>query len=345
ETIQLPKNPRILIVRTDRIGDLVLTLPLFASIRQAWPEAYIAALVRDYTRELVEGRDDVDEVISFDSPGAHLPGGMILPMAARLRALKFDAAILPYLKTSVALAVALARIPLRIGPATKIAQIFLNRRISQRRSKSLKNEADHNLELLTPLGVKPVRVAKIPVDNSAPGVFSKNHDRPLVGIHPGHGGSARTWPIARWEELALALTQEGYSVAVTGAAQERELVDRVAQAAGGGAQKYIGDRGLRQLARALSDLDAFVAPSTGPLHIASAVGVPVVGIYCPIFVCLPERWGPIGPGGGAIRPEVNPCDYCVGRDCPHFDCMDSITPTHIVAQVRARLGRAPVGAR
>lgn len=323
--------------RTDRIGDMVLSLPVFASLRKAHPRAHIAALARDYTRELLEDRDDVDEIIAFSSPGAHVPTGQIWPLAARLRAERFDAAILLYLKSSVAMTVALARIPVRIGPATKAVQALLTHRVSQRRSKSLINEADHNLALLSPLGIEPLREAKIPVDSTVHGHFVKRGDRPLVGLHPGHGGSARTWPQAMWENLARAMDEAGFDVAVTGAAGERDLVEQVAKAAGGGAQKYVGDEGLKQLARVLSDLDALVAHSTGPLHMASAVGVPVVGIYCPIFVCLPERWGPIGPGGGAVRPDTPPCDYCSGRDCSYFDCMESITVDQVMGEVRARL--------
>ena len=326
-----------MVARTDRIGDMVLSLPVFASLRKAHPRAHITALARDYTRELLENRNDVDEIISFSSPGAHVPTDMIWSLAASLRAAKFDVAILLYLKSSVAMTVALARVPVRIGPATKAAQALLTHRVAQRRSKSLINEADHNLALLAPLGIEPLREAIIPVESSTPGHFVKNADRPLVGLHPGHGGSARAWPQAMWENLARALTQAGFDVAVTGAAGEKDLVELVANAAGEGAQKYTGDGGLKRLARILSDLDVLVANSTGPLHMASAVGVPVVGIYCPIFVCLPERWGPIGPGGGAVRPDTPPCDYCVGRDCSHFDCMESITVDQVMGEVRSRL--------
>ena len=342
--IELTENPRILVVRTDRIGDMVLSLPVFASIRRAYPGAHIAALAREYTRELLEGRDDVDEIISFDSPGAHIPAGMILPIASRLREKKFDAAIALYLKGSVALTLALARIPVRIGPATKLAQAMLTHRVVQRRSKSQKNEADHNLDLLAPLGIPPVREAKIPVDRSTPGHFARHDGHPLIGVHPGHGGSARTWPEANWSRLLRHLHAQGCDVAVTGAAGEAELVDRVISASGAPAQRYIGSGGVKQLARALADLDVFIAPSTGPLHIASAVGVPAVGIYCPIFVCLPQRWGPIGPGGVGLAPDVSPCDYCSGRDCPHFDCMEKITVEQVAREAMARVP-APAGAR
>ncbi|MDH5638723.1 MAG: glycosyltransferase family 9 protein [Nitrospinota bacterium] len=345
DIIKLPENPAILVVRTDRIGDMVLSLPVFASIRKAWPAARVTVLARDYTSQLIEGREDVDEVISFSSSGAHVPAGMILPLASRLREKKFDAAILLYLKSSVAITLALARIPVRIGPATKLAQLALTHRIPQRRSQGLKNEADYNLDLLAPLGIEPVREAKIHVDPNAPKVFQKNGGRPLVGVHPGSGGSARNWPKSNWVELIRALSRAGYDIALTGAAHERDMVEGIKEASGERAQVYIGQNGLKALAEALAQLDVFVGPSTGPLHMASAAGTPVVGIYCPIRVCLPVRWGPIGPGGSAVAPDVPPCEYCLGADCPHFDCMEKITPDMIVDQVAIKIRSATLNPR
>ena len=100
--------------------------------------------------------------------------------------------------------------------------------------------------------------------------------------------------------------------------------------AGGVAQIYIGERGLKALAAELAAMDVFIASSTGPLHIASAVGTPVVGVYCPIKVCLPERWGPIGPNDMALVPDVPPCPECVGARCEYYDCMERVT----IEQVR-----------
>jgi len=310
---------------------------VFASIRAAWPEAYVCALTRDYTRGLLEGQSGIDDVVSFESSSNHIPAGAFMKTLSEIRSRKFDAAVALFSNFSVAALLAMAGIPVRIGPASKAAQIFFTHRIKQRRSKGQRHEADHNLDLLAPLGVTPVRRAELKVSDGARKVFAKTDGRPLVGIHPGSGGSSRNWPESNYSRLASGLAGAGVDVALTGSAAERGLVERIANASGNNAQVYIGKNGVMELAGALSELDVFVAPSTGPLHIASAVGTPVVGIYCPIFVCLPQRWGPIGPNDSAIVPDVEPCERCVGGRCAQWDCMDKISVERVKEEVLGKI--------
>ncbi|VAX18831.1 ADP-heptose--lipooligosaccharide heptosyltransferase II [hydrothermal vent metagenome] len=337
--IDLGETPRILVARTDRIGDVALSLPVFASLRKAFPKAKICALTRNYTREILEGRDDVDEIISFDSESSRIPLRSFPGLVSKIKEMKFDVGIALYLNFSVSLLLALSRVPRRLGPATKAAQIFLTDKVKQRRSKGKRHEADHNLDLLKPLSVAPVRRAVIDVAEPRLITFKKNEGRPLIGVHPGHGGSSRNWPENHYAELISRLSSSGCDVVVTGSTIERELVRRVIKRSGVKPQVYLGNGGLKELACALAGLDVFIGPSTGPLHIASAVGTPVVGLYCPIFVCLPARWSPIGPNDTALTPDVEPCDRCVNEKCAHYDCMETISVEKVkeaaLAKVRA----------
>lgn len=340
----MPENPRILVARTDRIGDMVLSLPVFASLRAAYPGARICALARDYTKDLLEGRPDVDAVISFRSATAHIPAKSFFEITRKIRAEKFDAAILLYLNSTVAAAIAAAGVPVRLGPATKAWQVLLTHRVTQRRSLGGRHEADHNLDLLKPLGVAPVRQARIEPAAGAAKRFRKTEGRPLVGAHPGHGGSSRNWPDEFYARLLKKLDEAGCDVALTGAPSERETVERVKKLSGTDAQVYIGSGGLKELASALAELDVYVASSTGPLHVASAAGTPVVGIYSPVSVCLPERWGPIGPEDTALAPDVESCEKCVFEKCPHFDCMESVSVDRVARAVIEK-AKAPADVR
>ncbi|MBI4666499.1 MAG: glycosyltransferase family 9 protein [Nitrospinae bacterium] len=322
--IRLPDRPRILVARTDRIGDVTLSLPVFTSLKMAFPRSRICALTRSYTAPLLRQRPDVDEVIEYDSPTAHIPRGRFLPLLDRIKKEKFNVAIALYSNFSVGALIYLAGIPTRIGPATKLAQIFYNIRIRQRRSSSTRHEADHNLDLLKPLGVEPVRVPFVLPPASSPVTFARLEGKPLVGIHPGSGGSSRNWAPERYAQLARELFDAGMDVVITGAPREKTLVERVAAESGRPVTRYLNEGTLMDLAGVLAQFDVFVAGSTGPLHLASAAGTPVVGLYCPIFVCLPQRWGPIGPKDTALVPNVEPCERCVSEKCPHFDCMDKI---------------------
>ncbi len=336
EKIELPENPKIVVVRTDRIGDVVLSLPVIESIRRAYPKAHICALTRGYTSDLFSLHGGVDEIISFDSDSPHIPRKEFCRILDQVRNKNFDCAIALYSNISVAALLALARIPVRIGPAGKIARIFLTHAITQRRSKQLKHEADHNLDLLRPLLIKPVRVATVKPPQQPLCVIDRPAGKPLVGVHPGHGGSSLNWPARYYARLVTELHSAGITVVVTGSKAERELVESVSTLSGVSLQTFIGEGGLHELASVLSQFDVFVAGSTGPLHLAGAVGTKVVGIYCPIYVCLPERWGPIGDHAVAVRPEVPACKKCTGLQCPHYDCMESISVEQIKTLVLER---------
>lgn len=321
--IKLPENPRILVVRSDRIGDVVLSLPVVTSIRKTIASAHIAFLTRSYTENLLRGRDDINEVITFESENSHLPWSGVIPMAKKLKAGRYDIAIVLFSSFTTSLALRLSGIKTRIGPATKLAQIFLSHKVSQRRSKGEKHEADYNLDLLAPLDISPIRRAFIaPPKGKAP---PKPSQKPVIGIHPGSGGSARNWPEEKYSQLIKELCASGSTVVLTGSPAERELVERIAKKSGiGDVRVCITKTGLGELIEVLFTLDALVAPSTGPLHVASALGVPVVGIYCPIKVCLPKRWGPIGDNDTALVPNVPVCEKCIKEACPHWDCMNKI---------------------
>ena len=332
-TTSLGESPRILVARTDRIGDVVLSLPVFASLRAAFPKAYICALTREYTRELLEGRDDVDQVITFQSDSSRIPKKAVWELASQIRAEKFDVAIALYLNFSTAATLYLAGIPRRIGPATKLAQVLLTDRVAQRRAKSDIHEADHNLGLLKPLGVAPLKQISIDVDSRRAKVLQRTEGRPLIGVHPGHGGSSRNWPDKKYVELIEQLDSAGCDVAITGSVAEKSKVEKMANDVSCVPQVYIGNKGLRELAGVICEVDVFVASSTGPLHIATAVGTPVVGLYCPIIVCLPRRWGPLGANDIVFTPDVEPCERCIDDKCPHYDCMDSISVEKVMTAV------------
>jgi ADP-heptose:LPS heptosyltransferase len=338
KVITLPERARILVARTDRIGDLVLSLPVFTSLKSAFPRSSICALVRNQTAELLAGRPDVDDVISFDSDTARIPWGEFKRLLPEIVKRKFDAAVILFSNFSVTALAAVAGIPVRVGPATKIAQALLTHRVRQRRSKTLRHETDHNLDISTVLGAPPIRVAFIAPPSPPMVRLAKADGRPLVGVHPGSGGSARNWPEKRYVELIRELTGAGCDVVVTGSTAEKELVERVIRSSGALASPHIGNGKLMELASALSQMDVFVAGSTGPLHMASALGTPVVGIYCPIFVCLPQRWGPIGPKDTALVPNVAACAKCVMEKCPHYDCMEMISVGLVRDSVMGKTG-------
>lgn len=145
---------KILVIRTDRIGDLIVSTPVFKAIKDKYPDAHIAAMVSPYTADLLIHNPFVDEIIICDRKGEH--GGIkgLLKLTGEVRRKKFDVAITLHSRMHLGFITFFGGIKKRIAPATKLAQIFYNYRITQRRSRSIKHEADYNLELLAPLGIK-----------------------------------------------------------------------------------------------------------------------------------------------------------------------------------------------
>ena len=339
---------KILITRTDRIGDVVLSTSVFKSLKNSFPSVSISVLVRNYTKDIVTNNPNIDEVIIYDPEGEHRTIRGLHELAKEIKSKNFDTALILFLNFKVGLLTYLSRIPRRIGPATKLAQIFLTDRINQHRSGVGKHETDYNLELTEILGVKPIRQSEIyipdEITSSVDKLFSSLITRHsslitfIVGIHPGSGGSARNWKSERYAELANKIIEKtGATVFVTGGHGEEELLDRIIGSIKGKAVKYISYGGLKELAGVIKKFNVMVGPSTGPIHIATAVGTPVVSIYCPIFVCQPKRWGPIGEKDIALMPDVPFCKKCIFEKCKYYDCMDMISVDRVFEEVAKRL--------
>lgn len=334
----------ILIVRTDRIGDVVLSLPMVSALR-AWDRTVpITFLVRTYTRELVEGEPGVTGVLDFDVGGAAKP---FWTLVGELRRAECDAALIASPTLRVALAVRCAGIPIRVGTGYRWYSLLFNRRVYEHRKTALKHEAEFNVSLLGPLGVpvppspKPMLTIPDRARESALAVrraLGFDPAKRLVILHPGSGGSARDWRAENFGRLARNLATAGFAVLVTGGRGEEPLVGRVCAAAQIELTTSVGELGLMTLAGLLESASLFVSNSTGPLHIASAVGTPVIAFYPPIIQCSPRRWGPLAERKRVFEADAGRCPRCHGGPCQGDDCMEQITVEEVTEAARSLLG-------
>lgn len=341
---------KILVIRTDRIGDLIASTPVFETIKKRYPDSYIAALVSPYTKDLLRYNPFVDELLIYDADGIHKGLNGLMKLAKELKEKEFDAVVTLYSKFSLGLLVYLAGIPKRIAPATKIAQMFYNYRITQRRSRSVKHEADYNLELLKSLGVERAfksvglwtdresdEAASRYIENE--GLLKASKGRKLIGIHPGSGGSAGNWRPERYAGLADKLISDyGYTVLLTGSIKEAELLTKVRGIMKHKPSIYLSDS-ILIFAALLSKLSVFVSSSTGPMHMAAARKVPTVSIFPPVKACTPVRWGPIGNRQLVLMPDVPQCERCIKEKCQYYDCMDRITIESVVEGINRMAGK------
>jgi len=267
------------------------------------------------------------------------PGEGVFKLADRLRGLKADVFIILYPRPRQVLAAWLAGIPIRVGTAYRWYGYFLNRRVKVHRSLCDRHEVEYNLDLVKPLGVEHfAKKIQFPLSEGdkdfardllrekgiAPGT-------PYIVIHPGHRGSALNWSVEKYAELTGRLCQRtDLRVVLTAGETETELIGRLTACLPPlpVAQKpvlLIGECTLKQLTAVYERAECFISGSTGPMHLAAAVGTPTVSLFCPIPDTTPVRWGPWGNVSTILMPKNLKCAHCAVGFCDKQDPMDAIT--------------------
>jgi heptosyltransferase-3 len=346
--VKLPDFQHILVTRTDRIGDVILALPMIAALHKSYEKARISMLLREYTRDLAEGQDGLTDIVTCDRGGRRKP---FFEMLEELRTAKFDAAFIAYPRFHIALLVWLAGIPIRFGTGYRWYSFLFNRKVYEHRKSVEKHEAEYNLSLIHAAGcalpARPqVRLAISAMENVVAGVRQSlgvtDADR-LALLHPGSGGSARDWKPENFSRLAIILSQNGFRVIITGGAGDRSLVEKVSNDTGGIATPFVSTLGLRAFGAFIQSAKIFIANSTGPLHIAAAVGTPVIGFFPPVRVMSPKRWAPLTEKKVIFVPDPSRCPRCRGGRCRGNECMEQIE-VHAVAEAALKLAAEPLPA-
>ncbi len=297
---------KILVVRADRLGDVILSTPVLEALKVKLPDAEISFLVQPPMKSILEGQGY--RLLSFD------PRVSFYEIVRSLKAENFDAAIVLQHNPKISMAVWMAGIPVRVGPLSKpTSWICFNRGVRQRRSRVEKHEAEYGLDLLRAF-LASVGLTLESGEKYPPRVNAKSSTKsnPVtfwccnVVVHPGMGGSAHNWPAFHYSELIVGLLRSGKKVGITGGSSDREFVGpivesikekiSVAEAENlvlfGGAFEGEKDLSLRELAEIFRGAQVVIAPSTGPLHLAAAVGARVIGLYPNTPVQSAKRWGP-----------------------------------------------------
>jgi len=303
----IPIPDKILIIRNDKLGDFCLSLPTFALLKQCLPKVELHALVPAYTQDIAQACPYIDKIII--DPGSQATKAAISDLKTAIKNEHYPVALTLYSTTRIGLLLTRSRIATRIAPATKIAQIFYNHRITQRRSKSLKPEYEYNLDLAKAL----LNLAQVNCDitPSAPylffpeaeitelrNAFIKQYDikkRHLIFIHPGSGGSANNLDLDQFASIARALSDnDQFHIVISAGPGEYDIAHKVSAKLNAEAASrhsvYESRDGLAQFAKHISFADLFISGSTGPLHIAGALNRPTVGFYPNRQSATPLRW-------------------------------------------------------
>jgi lipopolysaccharide heptosyltransferase I len=351
---------RILIVRLGALGDVVHALPLLDALRRALPEATLGWLVEERNASVLAGHPQLDRLVIF--PRRELSalarrGRLVaaLRLALRflreLRAERFEVTLDAQCNLRSSLLARLSGAARRIGfapPYTKEkAHWHLTDRVVVPIGGQLKVE--RNLALLGPLGVdgkgaRPHLAIPEAARAAARAFRAEQHAAELIALHPGVSGfgAIKQWAPERFAALARTLaTSRGARCIVTWGPGERVLAEEIAAASQGAASLAPETRSLQELGALYEVCDAVIGGDTGPVHLAAALGVPVVGLYGPKDPAIYAPWD-----GARLRPAETVwkrvhCSPCRLRRCPNVICMPAIQVEDVTqALARVAAGRS-----
>jgi heptosyltransferase-2 len=330
---------RILIVRTDRIGDVLLSTPVIKAVRQRYPCAYIAMMVSPYAEDIAEGNPYLDEVIIYDKNARHKSWINSLGFAMKLKKKRFDLAIVLHPTNRVHLLTFSAGIPRRLGYDRKLG-FLLTDRIKHTKQLGQKHELEYNLDLLNYLGISvedkslfmPIKTKSenwVKELFKAEGVSAADK---LLAIHPGASCLSKIWPAERFAQAAERLAEKyGFKVLVIAGPKDIKIATEVVKNIKYPVINLAGKTSVSQLASLLKKCYLFISNDSGPVHIASAVGTPVISVFGRSQKGLsPTRWGPRGEKDRILHKEAG-CIECLAHNCVKgFACLKAITVDEII---------------
>lgn len=316
-----------------------MSLPAIRAIRGVFPHAHIALVARPSVADLYARESSIDCVIPYP---AQKGLGSRRAFAARLRAERFDGAILLQNAFDAALLAWLAGIPHRIGYNRDGRGWLLSEAIAPPEPGDIpRHERFYYLELLRRAGMIErlpaddcIRLDGIPAARQAGEAIrsSLGIAGPMVGISPGAAyGNAKRWLPERFAEAARSL--EGHTVLLFGSAAERELCQSIADQVPG-ARNLAGATTLREFIDLASVCRVFLTNDSGAMHVASALGVPTVAIF---GATDDITTGPTGPLARVVREHAE-CSPCLLRECPiDHRCMTAVSAARVAAETRELL--------
>lgn len=338
---KLKKQKRILIVRPDRIGDVVLSTPLPREIKKTYPDSFVAVMLRKYTIDIYENNPFVDKIILVDD----YEDGSIESFWKKVKEIssyKFthSLTLLPTERLNYLLF--FAGIPYRVGVGHKLYQfITFTKYVSRNKYIPLRHEADYCMDLARKIGVES--------ENLATEIFFTEEEKKnseelrkdllgdkkyLVGIHATSGNSAPNWTSSEYKKLVYELLNKKEIQIVITDNKIPESLERIE----GIKYSNVG-KSLRKSFITFKALDVLISASTGPMHICAALKVKTISMFCPLTACSPKLWGPLGNESKIILPTENYCSTkCPGdpKKC-RFEGADGITVQQVIHELQGFL--------
>lgn len=336
----LPKDfspKRILVVKLDHIGDVLLATPIFSNLRKAYPNSELHALTGSWSRTILENNPDINRVLEYNSPyfcrsGHPTSLRKAFQLYRQLRQQKYDLLIelrgdwrfvmFALLRVT---SKRLNRASLQIGNKFGVSKF------------SGKHEAIRNLDVLKQAGIPtPIQNTTFTVkgeDEKWTSDFLTSQKiqvlNPIVAIHPGSPVPQKRWKTERFAELADWLVEnKQVQILFVGVKDEIPIINEIQKKMTMESTNIAGETNISQLASILLRCSIFIGNDSGPMHLAAAVGVQTIGLFGPGD---PERFGPVGEKCFTIRKKLD-CLSCSGEVCKFGsdECMSKIQVEHVI---------------
>jgi heptosyltransferase-3 len=356
---------RILINRSDAIGDSILTSSMAKMIKSKFPEAKITFLIAAKSYDVFKDHPYIDDVkIYHRNKRFYFKINEIIRIFREFKPTHYFYVGGGFMPNFVSW---LFRVPFRGGIKSRWhTYLFLNKGIRQKRSMVDMHEMEYNLNLLAPMGIEynyldknkfspEIILSQDEIDEGMK-VFTrelieanKEIGKKMIFIHPGMTGHTLNWSPRNYGRLVHKFEQkfpEQFLFVISYTPSDNVYLQGIKEILDKKENEYLQKRvfyfngikhGLRQYMSVLSQASLFVGPSTGTTHIAAVLGVPVVGLYSPIKIQSVLRWGPLSKNPDKTRllvPDVicGEIKKCAERACPYYECMGKIEVDDVVKQ-------------
>ncbi len=332
--ISLPQIPeRIALIKPSALGDIVHSLPVLTALRRRFPSAHIAWIVNRSYAPLLYGHPDLNEIIPFDRGalrGGLLTGSMTFARFLHdLRKHRFDLVIdlQGLLRTGLMTLATRAAVRIGLASAREGATMCYTQRVDDRTDVS--HAVDRYWRVAEALGETSGKSFHVPIQAEARAWAREqlqSFPRPWLAVGVGSRWLTKRWPPEHFAALARRAQERfGGTAVFVGSPEEASLADRAAALVRAPVCRLTGKTTLPQLVALLAEVDAMIANDTGPLHLAVALGRPVVAPYT---CTLSEKTGPYGQGDRAVATSI----WCRGsylKTCPRMECMAELTPDRL----------------
>ncbi|MBN1634728.1 MAG: glycosyltransferase family 9 protein [Ignavibacteria bacterium] len=341
----MAKQKRILVVRTDRIGDTVMVTPVVRELKKAFPDSFVATLSQPNTADIFLNNPYVDLIITDD-----LKKESFRKVVSKIKENKFTHGLIIFPTERAAYQLFLGRVKKRYMTGFRLYSLFtFTRSVSREKYVKLKHEADYCMDLARRIGVKTNNVIpeifvseeeksesiKFLEDNNIPNDIFK------IFLHTGSKNSSPNWSENRYFELLTEIikkfNEKDFRIVLTAMEMSHEFINKVTEMN----DKRIVNiadkvKGLRKFICSISNADLMICSSTGPIHLADALDVKCIGIYCRLPMCSAKYWGVLNKKSVNLEVSKEFCETHCGEGKPGCKIEDGITPAEVLKYVEIK---------